>query len=400
MYIDQDCRSRDAGFLWSDESEARIPQDLPVLIVSGALDPVCANTVAVNLLAQRYQAQEMRVVTVKFYEGARHELLNETTGTRCSNTSGLGCAWRNVLRKWVSRILLVILGLPASLILMAAGAFLLAHRTNGTLISSGERRSYLLYVPESYNPAVPTPLVISIHGFAEWPAHQMDISRWNDLADRYGFIVVYPSGTGFPLRWRAYQIPGYGTDLNADVVFISDLIDQLSGEYNLDSTRIYANGLSNGGGMSFLLSCELSERIAAFGGVSGAYLLPWEACHPARQVPAILFHGTADPIVPFQGGPSRSFDIPFPNIPGWVDMLASRNGCDDDPQALPASGDASGIQYTNCAADVVFFTIAGGGHSWPGGEPIPEFIVGSTTQDLDATRLMWEFFQQHPLGER
>ncbi|MBN2549821.1 MAG: hypothetical protein JXB15_11725 [Anaerolineales bacterium] len=302
------------------------------------------------------------------------------------------------MKKWCLRLVLIVtLGL-ISLSVLAAGAFLLANRNNGGLISSGEKRAYLLYVPESYNPAVPTPLVISIHGFAEWPAHQMQISRWNRLADRDGFIVVYPSGTRFPLRWRTHGALDGQANSMLDVTFISDLIDSLSADYNIDPTRIFANGLSNGGGMSFVLSCKLSERIAAFGGVSGAYLLPWEDCNPARPVPAILFHGTADPIVPYQGGPSGMFDIPFPSIPEWVGVLAQRNGCVEAYQQQPASGDVSGIQYTGCDADVIFYTIVGGGHSWPGGEPLPQSIVGYTTMDIDATQMMWEFFQQHPLA--
>jgi polyhydroxybutyrate depolymerase len=296
--------------------------------------------------------------------------------------------------KWLVRILLALLGLAAGLTLLATVAYRVSDHTSGSIVSSGVKRTYLLYVPKTYDPAIPTPLVISIHGYAEWPAHQMQISGWNDLADRYGFIVVYPSGTGFPKRWRTRMEAG---DPQLDVTFISDLIDKLESEYNLDPARIYANGLSNGGGMSFVLSCKLSGRIAAIGTVSGAYLLPWDECQPSRPVPAIVFHGTADPIVPYQGGPSRAFDLPFPFIPDWVAALAHRNGCSGSPLEIPANGEVSGIQYRNCAADVIFYTIAGGGHAWPGGEPMPKFIVGHTTQDIDATRVMWDFFQQHPL---
>lgn len=303
------------------------------------------------------------------------------------------------MKKWLRRFALIILGLPVILLLIAAVAFLLVNRTNGTLVSSGENRSYFLYVPDTYDPASLTPLVISMHGFAEWPAHQMQISHWNDLAEQYGFIVIYPSGTSFPLRWRTRGAPGSDSDPMRDVAFISDLIDKLESEYNIDPARIYANGLSNGGGMAFVLSCKLSERIAAIGSVAGAYLFPWEECQPSRAVPAIVFHGTADHVVPYRGGPSRSFDISFPNISEWVDTLARRNGCSSTPQEIPATGEVGGLQFTNCTsnANVVFYTIAGGGHSWPGGEPMPEFIVGHTTQDIDATETMWDFFQEHPL---
>ena len=301
------------------------------------------------------------------------------------------------MMKWLIGIPLALLGLAVLLALIAAIAYWLSNHTNGTIVSSGRKRSYLLYVPKTYDPATPAPLVISIHGYGEWPAHQMQISRWNSLADQYGFIVVYPSGTGFPKRWRTRGAADSETDPLLDVTFISDLIDKLEGGYNLDPARIYANGLSNGGGMSFVLSCKLSERIAAIGTVSGAYLFAWDEYRPVRPVPVIVFHGTADAVVPYQGGPSRAFNLPFPFIPEWVAALAHHNGCSGTPQEIPARGAVSGIRYNNCTADIVFYTIAGGGHAWPGGEPMPKFIVGHTTQDIDATRVMWDFFQQHPL---
>ena len=182
------------------------------------------------------------------------------------------------------------------------------NRTNGTLVSRGRKRSYLLYVPESYNPATPTPLVISLHGFAEWPAHQMQVSHWNVLARRYGFIVVYPCGTQVPLRWHTYPMPDSDIDTMDDVTFISDLMDKLEPEYNLDATRIYVNGLSNGGGMAFTLSCKLPERIAAVGSVAGAYPFSVSESQPSRPVPAIVFHGTGDPIVPYLGGQQAQRD--------------------------------------------------------------------------------------------
>ncbi len=274
------------------------------------------------------------------------------------------------MKKRLARIAVVALGLFVALVLLVALAFRLQNRTNGTLVSSGRERSYLLYVPDSYDPGTPTPLVITIHGYAQWPAHQMQLSGWNALADRHGFIVVYPEGTGFPRRWAAGSGSAGGDEPLSEVTFISDLITKLEGEYNVDPTRIYANGLSNGGGMSFLLSCALSQRIAAVGLVSGAYLYQWEQCRPDHPVPAIVFHGTDDPIVPYGGGPSRSFNVPFPNIPEWVNTLALQNGCGGMPDQVALTGEVTRIGYTGCEADVVFHIIAGGGHSWPGGEPL------------------------------
>ncbi|MFU8773882.1 MAG: hypothetical protein ACNA8H_15865, partial [Anaerolineales bacterium] len=121
------------------------------------------------------------------------------------------------MKKWVIRPILILLGLAVILIIVTIGGYRLANQTNGSLVSSGEKRTYLLYVPNSYDPAVPTALVISLHGFVQWPAHLMQMSGWNDLADLYGFIVVYPSGSGFPLRWRATSSPDIDSGLSHDV---------------------------------------------------------------------------------------------------------------------------------------------------------------------------------------
>lgn len=301
--------------------------------------------------------------------------------------------------KILIRVFLILLGLLIVLGSVGFAIFSWVDKANGRLESSEVVRKYLLYVPESYNPSTPTPLVISLHGFAEWPAHQMELSGWNTLAEENGFIVVYPSGSGFPKRWRISET-GTPSDPTIDVQLISDLIDQLKQEYNIDLWRVYANGLSNGGGMSFLLACELSEQIAAIGSVSGAYLFSLEDCHPSRPVPLIAFHGTADQIVPYYGGPSSSFDHPFPLVPEWIEAWAERNGCSLTPNELLGQGEVSGIRYTHCQqkAEVIFYTVDGGGHSWPGREPLPKWIVGHTTQDIDATRVMWEFFRQYSLA--
>lgn len=299
------------------------------------------------------------------------------------------------------KLLFGLMALVVVAIVVLAVVFFIVDKKSGTIISSGEKRTFLLHVPESYDPATPTPLVIAIHGFAEWPAHEALISHWNDVADEEGFIVVYPSGTQFPKRWRASGISTKGEDALIDVRFIADLIDHLQAQYNIDPARIYANGLSNGGGMSYLLACTLSERLAAVGSVAGAYQYPLEDCNPARPVPLMVFHGTADPVVPYTGGPSRSFYVPFPFIPDWVKGYATAvNQCDPTPELFPSSGnDISGMRYIGCNqdAEVVFYSIAGGGHSWPGGDPIPAWIVGKTSQSIDATRVMWNFFQSHPL---
>ena len=309
----------------------------------------------------------------------------------------------NNTRRPVGIIILRVLLALLALFLLAFGLmvilFVNANRTNGEMISSGVKREYLLIVPESYDPATPTPLVISLHGFAEWPAHQAQISGWDHLAEQEGFIVVFPSGTGFPKRWSAHGQELDSHDPLIDVTFISDLIDKLELEYNIDQSRIFVNGLSNGGGMSYLLACALSESIAAFGGVAGAYMLPGDQCILSRPVPVIAFHGTADRIVPYNGTPTARYGLSLPAIPDWINEWVNRNECVDRPIDLPTSGMVTGVIYSSCKqnAEVIFYTIQDGGHTWPGGEALPEFLTGQTTKDIDATSVMWQFFKLHPL---
>src|SRR5438093_10812590 len=158
----------------------------------------------------------------------------------------------------------------------------------------------MLHVPRSYDRSKPTALVISLHGAGMWGADQKETSEWSVVGDERGFIVVYPSGEGGggPRVWHE----GDGAEPSRDVRFISELIDTLEARYNIDPGMIYANGLSNGGGMSFALSCTLSDRIAAVGMVGAALLLPFSWCTDQRPVPMIAFHGTADSAAPYKGG--------------------------------------------------------------------------------------------------
>lgn len=268
--------------------------------------------------------------------------------------------------------------------------------TSGQIESGGLTRSYRLYIPSGYDPARPTPLVFSLHGFSSNPGQQARFSEFDDVAEDETFIAVYPQGTGVPLRWNA-GIRGLNTsDTVDDVAFISDLIDHLEQTLCIDAARIYMTGLSNGGGMSHRLACEMADRVAAVGTVAGAYPDPEaNTCEPARPVPVIAFHGTADPIVPYEGSGG------LPPVLSWAAAWAERNGCDLPPERLPASGAVTGARYSGCDGDaeVVVYTIDGGGHTWPGGPALPVFIVGSTSDDIDASRVIWDFFQAHPLDD-
>ena len=154
--------------------------------------------------------------------------------------------------------------------------------------------------------------------------------------------------------------------------------------------------------MSFVLSCTMSDRIAAVGMVGAAQTLPWRWCTDQQAVPMIAFHGTADPDVPYNGGVSWISARPFPSTPKWAASWARRNRSGPDSVESRVAADVTRRAYTTCAdgADVVLYTVEGGGHTWPGGTPLPEWFVGRTANSIDATRVMWAFFMDHPLQRK
>lgn len=297
-------------------------------------------------------------------------------------------------------VLPVVLGLLAVPLLLAAGeawTFHAANRPDGIIVSGGLQREYRLHVPHTYDRSKPAPLVISMHGAGLWGAAQEEMSQWDEVADREGVIVAYPSASpeGGLRTWRVEHDAG----LRRDVRFIADMIDTLSARYNIDAARIYADGLSNGGGMAFVLSCTLSDRIAAVGLVASAQTLEWGWCTDRRPVPMIAFHGTDDPVVPYRGGAMWISRTVFPSIPQWVSSWARRNGCSPSPAESAVAVDVVRRAYGSCAndADVELYTVLGGGHAWPGGGALPESWLGRTTHGIDATATMWAFFRAHPL---
>jgi len=317
-------------------------------------------------------------------------------------------------KKRIIRALAVVFGLPITLVLLFVLFLNLlnpvilgsSNQVNGSIVSSGKKREYLLYIPASYDRTRPTPLVLSLHAAALWPATQMQISQWNKLADQHGFIVVYPSGIPIAPLPLLPALPVWlvrgDAGRTADVRFLSDLIDKLEGSYNIDPARIYVNGFSNGGGMTFVVSCTLSHRIAAVGTVAAAQDLPWSWCTDSRPVPMIAFHGTADPFVPYNGGKSLASPKPFPSVGEWSANWARRNRCGPSPVESAAAANVTRLEYTGCANDaaVVLYTIRGGGHTWPGGKPMPKWMVGTTSRSIDATTTMWAFFREHHLGSK
>jgi polyhydroxybutyrate depolymerase len=268
-------------------------------------------------------------------------------------------------------------------------------------------RSYRVHVPPSYTGTTRVPLILNFHGLGSNALAEEIYSGLGVRADQPdgGFVVVMPEGTlgQYGRYWNTYQIDA----APHDVAFAAAILDRLEATLCIDRARVFAAGMSNGAMMSVRLACSLSSRIAAAAPVAGAYYpalfvgYPAESCPDARPAPIIAFHGTADTIVPYNGGhgyADTDFRLAIDNDTADEDILqdwAAHNGCTSGRQQTAVSAEVNLIQYSGCneGADVELYSVVGGGHTWPGAGDVPGFY---TTHDISATDLMWAFFQAHP----
>jgi polyhydroxybutyrate depolymerase len=262
-----------------------------------------------------------------------------------------------------------------------------------SLTSGGLARTYLLHVPQGYQADRPAPLVLDFHGHTSNDTQQEAYSQFSTLADQQGFLVVYPQGTVGPDHLTGWATYGHNDPTVDDVLFTSDLLNAVQSQLCVDAHRIFATGISNGGGMTNLLACTMAGRIAAFAPVAGAFYPIPGGCQPGRPVPIMEFHGTSDPVVTYTGRPF----LDLPPIPTWLQDWATRDGCTSGPTTFFQQADVTGEQWTGCQGDgaVIHYRIQGGGHTWPGAVDVP--VLGATTHTISATPLMWQFFQAHPL---
>lgn len=270
-----------------------------------------------------------------------------------------------------------------------------------TIYSDGNLRTFRVYIPAVYDGQTPRPMVFQFHGVSMTSSIMEDYTSFRSVADTANFILITPDGLvgtflppAFGQTWNTIDF-----DLVDDALFVSNLIDTLTGLFNIDTTRIYSAGFSNGGFMGYDLACRLNDRIAAIasvGGSVGSSRLP--TCSPGRAVSAMEIHGTADPVVSFDGGAFAGIDyLPVDTVLSyWI----GNNQCDASPTVTNLddvnTSDGSTVvkyEYPNCAdgSELVLLKVIGGGHTWPGA------LGPDTNLDIIADQEIWRFFLKHQL---
>jgi polyhydroxybutyrate depolymerase len=275
-----------------------------------------------------------------------------------------------------------------------------------SLTVGGMERDYLLHVPPGMQSGRAVPLVLAFHGGGARAWSMPGLTHLDELADGEGFLVAYPDG--LDRRWN----DGRGMSTADDLAFVRAVIDDIERAHNVDPRRIYATGISNGGFFSNKLACDLSDKIAAIASVAATMPEKLVAeCKPSRAVSVLYIQGTKDPLVPIDGGEvgfrkSRGRGETLSLIDSahfWrvQDQIASAT---PSVETLPDRVDDGTHVHRKVwsggkdGSEVVAYTIEGGGHTWPDGpQYLPKFVVGTASQNLDATAAIWKFFQAHPM---
>ena len=240
----------------------------------------------------------------------------------------------------------------------------------------GRERTYVRQTPASYTSTEPVPLILNFHGFGSNALEQVFLSRLHPLSESEGFIVVTPEGTVSITEGEQFWNTGFLGDEETvdDVAFVNELLDQVEADLCIDTDRIFATGMSNGGHFSSLLGCVLADRIAAFASVT--WILHTDDCNQGRTVSAMHFHGTDDQTVEFA------------SIPGVVAAWATDHECAGEPEITAISDEVELREYVDCNDDgeIDFYVVDGGGHTWPGTALPPRSKPYSATRPSMWTR--------------
>jgi polyhydroxybutyrate depolymerase len=265
------------------------------------------------------------------------------------------------------------------------------------LTVDGEDRIYNLTLPRGAGAGgrgEPMPLVVAMHGATGTNEGLDRSSELADLAKKEGFVLVSPQALGASPIW---DLDPDGPDAR----FIDELIDHMEASACIDTGRIYLTGFSMGGMMSLLMACQEPERFAAIAPVAG--MVEIEPCDRDESVPLIAFHGTKDASVGFDGvlasgvAPLVGYDA-GPPVRDLVGTWAADNGCAGQPTEARAGSDVAQFAY-DCppTGSVELFVVENGTHTWPGSELTKQYFPREyTTLEIEASELIWAFFEAHP----
>lgn len=285
--------------------------------------------------------------------------------------------------------------LTAQLILGAMSSSFAQQTYTDSLDIDGINREFIVYVPNSYNSSIETPLLFNFHGFGELNSDHIGYCDMRPIADTAGFILIYPQGSllGTTPHWNVGSWT-YWSSAN-DLGFTETMIDTLALQYNIDLNRVYSCGYSNGGYFSYELACQLSTKIAAIGSVGGTMSTEtFNACNPSRPMPVVSIHGTTDGVVSYYGG------TPY-NSKSQEDVLSywtQQNNTDTNSISmnLPNSyiPDGSTVTYDafhngDSCSSVEHYKVINGGHDWPG---------SWGNLDINASKIIWKFVSKYDLN--
>ncbi len=270
----------------------------------------------------------------------------------------------------------------------------------------GHLRTAIVHVPTGYTGTTEVPLVLNLHGSGGTALAQEAFTGMDATADADGFLVAYPQGlipAGTGYDWNVPGEPLLGgaavpADAPDDVAFLTGLVHTLAARYCVDPGRVYATGFSGGARLTSQLACDASSTFAAVAPVSGVrFPTP---CPTTRPVPLVAFHGTADPVDPYDGHGQAYWTY---SVPTAVRDWAVHNGCAAAPTMKEAATGADLTQYPGCAdgADVALYTLVGEGHEWPGGPHLRRALtreLGPQSDAVDANTVIWAFFAAHPMA--
>jgi len=254
-----------------------------------------------------------------------------------------------------------------------------------TLESSGGSRDYMVYVPEAYDPDDPAPLAYVFHGAGSNKEEQFRYSRFAPYADEDGALLVLPDALGNPKRWSPIGAAFVGVEGVNDLAFFDDLSSEVTSRFCVDSERVLVTGMSSGGFMAASVGCTHSDGVAAVGPVT-ATVWAEPLCGGAKPVAYAYFHGTDDLVVPYEGGANSAGPVTR-TTQDW----AEQNGCDAVPSDERIGEEVVHRTWGGCEATTDLYTVEGGGHTWPGSTGVGR--LGHTTDDIDATEIIWGVFR-------